>query len=151
MIDLCKLFGVEEGEEFKLGEKRSLKYRIYNGELNCTYIDCENDWSKSHLELNEINGCKIIKLPKKKEFTDDELSILRNIDTKYKWLARDEYREILYVYKEKPEKTEDGNWYSEGWCRIGIYNHLFKCITWEDEEPVFIDDYVERGGIDESN
>jgi hypothetical protein len=29
---------------------------------------------------------------------------------------------------------------------LSIFNHVFNSIKWEDEEPVFIDDYVERGG-----
>jgi hypothetical protein len=151
MIDLCKVFGVEEGEEFKLGEKRSLKYRIYNGELNCTYIDCENDWSKSHLELNEINGCKIIKLPKKKEFTDDELAIMRSIDKDYKWITRDDYNGLAISNEDKPQKTKIEGircWYSVGMVTF-MFEHLFQSIQWEDEEPVFIDDYVERGAENE--
>lgn len=146
-IDLCKLFGVEEGEEFKV-DCRNLTEIVYKVEGNTLMLRGKepNDFLYSNLCVNTLSEIKnIIKLPKKKQFTDDELCILRNIDTKYKWLARDEYRETLCVYKEKPEKTEDRNWYSEGWCRIGIYNHLFKCIQWEDEEPVYIDDYVERG------
>jgi hypothetical protein len=147
MIDLCKVLGVEEGEEFKFGEKRSIKYRIYNGELNCTYINCENDWSKSHLELNEISGAKVIKLPKKKEFTDDELCILRNIDKEYKWIARDEEDGGICIFIEKPLRKEH-LWdfkRSSHYIEFHCYNHLFNSITWEDEEPVYIDDYVERG------
>lgn len=144
-IDLCELFGVEEGEEFKFGKEKSIKYRIYNGELNCTYIDCENDWSKSHLEFNDINGAEIIKLPKKKQFTDDELCILRNIDEEYKWIARDEDGE-LYLFKEKPCKSL-GVWETKSarTTEFLCYNYLFQSITSEDKEPVFIDDYVERG------
>ena len=148
IIDLCKLFGVEEGEEFKLGEKRSIKYRIYNGELNCTYINCENDWSKSHLELNEISGCEVIKIPKKKEFTDDELAIMRSLPKRYKWIARDKADNIICLYQRKPTKNESGNWDINGdsyMYIMAVYNHLFQSIKWEDEEPVFIDDYVERG------
>ena len=146
MIDLCKLFGVEEGEEFKIKGRDYSTRTTFKIQGNQLFSSCCGLTGESGLQLNDLDDVEeIIKLPKKKEFTDDELSILRNIDTKYKWLARDEYREILYVYKEKPEKTEDRNWYSEGWCRIGIYNHLFKCIQWRDEEPVYIDDYVERG------
>jgi hypothetical protein len=150
MIDLCKLFEVEEGEEFGLKGKNKAKcrFRICDNEFQY-YSDTLEQWLHSIISLNSATEFEISKLPKKKEFTDDELSILRNIDAKYKWLARDEYREILYVYKEKPEKTEDRNWHGEGWCRIGIYNHLFKCIQWRDEEPVFIDDYVERGAENE--
>lgn len=153
MIDLCKLFGVEEGEEFTLcgadldyvnGIDGLKKYKIINNTLKYKYPHF-NDWDDTCIEINEIKNCNITKLPKKKEFTDDELCILRNTDKEYKWIGRDKYRNVLYMYIEKPEKTKDGNWYGDDWYRIGIYNHLFNSIKWEDEEPVYIDDYVERG------
>jgi hypothetical protein len=145
MIDLCKLFGVEEGEEFKFGEKRSIKYRIYNGELNCTYINCENDWSKSHLELNEISGAKVIKIPKKKEFTDDELDIFKKIPKAFKWCTRDKNKH-LYCYKSKPNKDNECWFNNRDSCgSLGVFDTLFQSIKWEDKEPVYIDDYVERG------
>ena len=146
MIDLCKIFGVEEGEEFKF-DCRNLTEIVYKVEGNTLMLRGKepNDFLYSNLCVNNLSEIKnIIKLPKKKQFTDDELCILRNIDKEFKWIARDEYRDVLYMYKEKPEKTKDGNWYGDNWCRIGIYNHLFNSIQWEDEEPVFIDDYVER-------
>lgn len=150
-IDLCKLLGVEEGEEFTRDDSKIYyKYRVYNNKIQ-HFDETLNMWEYSTLTINTLVTSEIIKLPKKKKFTDDELSVLRNIDTKYKWLARDKYREMLYAYKEKPEKTEDRNWKTEdrngdsvGWCSIGIFNHLFNSIQWEDEEPVFIDEYVER-------
>lgn len=40
-----------------------------------------------------------------KNFTEDEKFIARNIDKKYKWIARDSNGN-LYVYGEKPEKID---------------------------------------------
>ena len=153
MIDLCKIFGVEEGEEFKLsgadldyvnGIDGLKKYKIINNTLKYMYPHFDN-WDDTCIEINEIKNCNIIKLPKKKEFTDDELCILRNIDKKYKWIARDEDGE-LYLFKEKPYKSL-GVWETKSarTTEFLCYNYLFQSITSEDEEPVFIDDYVERG------
>ena len=143
MIDLCKIFGVEEGEEFRI-VKANTRYRFYNNSLQVFDTDLE-EWRNSSIMFNYVISSDIIKLPKKKEFTDDELCILRNIDKEYKWVARDEGGNVC-IFIEKPLKKETiwdfvrGTDYIEFHC----YNHLFQSIQWEDEEPVFINDYVER-------
>ena len=144
-IDLCKLFGVEEGEEFKIKLFGGIgKYRLKNGKLEY-YDDFINKWVESTISMNHILDSDIIKLPKKKKFTDDELCILRNIDKKYKWIARDESGSLC-IFDEKPKKSEemwDNVTYSD-FIELNCYDHLFKSINWDDEEPVRIDDYVDR-------
>lgn len=144
MIDLCKLFGVEEGEEFKIRTNVTL-YRIYNNSLQRFDTDLE-EWRKSSIMFNYVISSDIIKLPKKKEFTDDELAIMRSLPKEYKWIARDEYGsdDEIYTFSRKPKK-EHAIWENNG-SIIGLrmFKHLFNSIQWEDEEPVFIDDYVER-------
>ena len=142
MIDLCKIFGVEEGEEFELDGRNEvykvIKNKLYRNDIfNVGLIE-------SSLSLNETTETKVIKLPKKKEFTDDELCILRNIDKWYKWIARSRGN-VIMLHNDKPYK--DHNIWNSINCEaeINVFNHLFKSIKWEDEEPVFIDDYVERG------
>lgn len=94
--------------------------------------------------INTIVNCKVIKLPKKKEFTDDELAIMRSLPKEYEWMARDDDGE-LYIFDKKP-KNINGIWENnERLNHFYFFEHLFKSITSEDEEPVFIDDYVERG------
>lgn len=145
MIDLCKIFGVEEGEEFKIDKYKNNKYRIIDGNLEREYMT--NHWDASMLEINDIVGCEVVKLPKKKEFTDDELAIMRSIDKDYKWITRDDYNGLAISNEDKPQKTKKEGircWYSVGMVTF-MFEHLFQSIQWEDEEPVFIDDYVERG------
>ena len=143
-IDLCRLFGVEEGEEFKIYGYEAI-YFIQNGYL---YFIGDYGEQKSYLNINEVVGKNIIKLQKKKEFTDNELCILRNIDKKYKWIAKDKSGDI-FTFVSKPIKTE--KLWSDGWSNGDSYasleaikNSLFTEIKWEDEEPIRIDDYVER-------
>ena len=150
-IDLCKLFGVEEGEEFGIKLFGVInKYRFKNGKLEY-YDDFINKWVESTISMNHILDSEIIKLPKKKQFTDDELCILRNIDKKYKWIARDkvdrdEYDNYgnLNIYLGKPNKSTVSWLPSDEYCEFNAYNHLFQSIKWEDNEPVYIDDYVNR-------
>lgn len=143
-IDLCKLFGVEEGEEFKIYGYEAI-YFIENGYL---YFIGDYGEQKSYLNINEVVGKNIIKLQKKKEFTDNELFILKNVDKKYKWMAKDKDG-LICTFVSKPIKTE--KLWSDGWSNGESYasleaikNSLFTEIKWEDEEPIYIDDYVER-------
>ena len=138
-IDLCKLFGVEEGEEFKIYGYEAI-YFIENGYLY--YIDIDSIKKKSYLIINDIAGENIIKIPKKKQFTDDELCILRNIDKKYKLVARDKNGD-LYAYPYRPMKGAT-YWGKGSHESLFTFNSLFTEIKWEDEEPIYIDDYVNR-------
>ena len=148
-IDLCKLLGVEEGEEFKLKLFGVIeKYRFKNGKLEY-YDDVINKWVKSRITMNHFLNSEIIKLLKKKEFTEDELYILKNVNKKYKWIAKDSDGEV-WTYSDKPKKR---NVYWTGYPPFKpldfepldiIKNSLFTEIQWEDEEPIYIDDYVER-------
>ena len=153
MIDLCKIFGVEEGEVFKL-KKRNIttmedyvlpcKFKIINNRL--MEYKGDRDYEVCNVSLNVIAKWDVVKLPKKKEFTDAELCILRNFNKEYKWIARDEDGDLT-MFSTKPLR-EDDCWNSNAMCILDMhidYPKLFRQITWEDEEPVFIDDYVERG------
>ena len=144
-IDLCKLLGVEEGEEFKRDDSKIYyKYRVYNNIIQ-HFDEVLKIWEYSTLSINALVTSEIIKLPKKKEFTDDELCILRNIDKKYKWIARDESGSLC-IFDEKPKKSEEmwDNVTHSDFIELNCYDHLFKSINWDDEEPVRIDDYVDR-------
>ena len=148
-IDLCKLFGVEEGEEFKLvSDNSESKYIIVDNILNLV-IDNRKPYV-SELTINDINAykLKIIKLPKKKQFSQDTLNFFKMIDKKYKWIAKDKDG-LICTFVSKPIKTE--KLWSDGWSNGDSYasleaikNSLFNSIQWEDEEPIYIDEYVDR-------
>lgn len=151
MIDLCKIFGVEEGEEFRIELDNvflEVKYRIKNNIMEWSEIgtEFEGDYNKTNFSVNDVNRIKnIIKLPKKKEFTDDELAIMRSLPKEFEWIVRDKAGSV-YIFEKKPSKSEYGCWADKSnYCILVIFNHLFSSIQWEDEEPVCIDDYVKRG------
>ena len=141
-IDLCKLFGVEEGEEFKIYGYEAI-YFIQNGYL---YFIGDYGEQKSYLNINEVVGKNIIKIPKKKQFSQDTLNFFKCIDKEWEWIAKDFDGEI-FIYDKKPNKDRD-SWNGKGVTGVYINNYvnqsLFDQILWEDEEPVYIDDYVER-------
>ena len=128
-IDLCKLFGVEEGEEFKLKLFGAIgKYKLKNGKLEY-YDDFINKWVESKISINDILESEIIKLPKKKQFTDDELCILRNIKSEINTLGRN-INGTIYV-------TSD---YGKSYLKL--FNNLFQSL--DIGEEIIIDGYVER-------
>lgn len=141
-IDLCKLLGIEEGEEFKIDGFEPI-YFIRNGYLYYSCI-CVNGEKKSYLNINDLVNKEIIKLPKKKKFSQDTLNFFKHIDERYKWIAKDKNNTVC-TFLEKPIKKERC-WVSfEGFNVLGAFkDNLFDEILWEDEEPVYIDDYVER-------
>ena len=147
MLDLCKfldVLDVKEEEEFRISlYGDSSIYRFHNGKLEY-YDDVYDKWKGALITVNGILNSEIIKLPKKKQFTDDELCILRNIDKEYKWIAKDRSGDI-WIYSDKPKK-EDEQWHLSIYFRSLdiIKNSLFNSIQWEDEEAVYIDDYVDR-------
>lgn len=147
-LDLCKVFNVVEGEQFKLvafdDNSNDAIYRIYNNKLE--YKFSNEKWLESYrVSINNIDRYEVIKLPRKKEFTKDELCVLKNIDKQYKWIARDSSGNLC-IFSEKPDKYEEiwNNVINSDFIEFYCYNHIFKSIRWEDDEPVCIDDYVDR-------
>lgn len=150
-IDLCKLFNVEEGEEFKIEYEDYTSGRVHKIDNNTFYVLCEGKFLKDNISVETIKRItKIIKLPKKKQFSQDTLNFFKMIDKKYKWIAKDKSGDI-FGFEEKPKKDkyvwlcEEYDYCLDNTCCIdGLNQSLFNEILWEDEEPIFIDEYVER-------
>ena len=139
-IDLCKLFNVEEGEEFKIYGYEAI-YFIQNGYL---YFIGDYGEQKSYLNINEVVGKNIIKLPKKKQFSQDTLNFFKCIDKRWRYIAKDKNGTIS-AFGSKPTKKERCWLNYEGFDCLDVFkDSLFTEIKWEDEEPIYIDDYVER-------
>ena len=143
-IDLCKLFGVEEGEEFKIKLFGGIgKYRLKNGKLEY-YDDFINKWVESTISMNHILDSDIIKLPKKKQFSQDTLNFFKCIDKRWRYIAKDKNGTIS-AFGSKPTKKERCWLNYEGFDCLDVFkDSLFDEILWEDDEPIYIDDYVER-------
>lgn len=144
-IDLCKLFGVEEGEEFNFSGFNDV-FCFKNSELfEVRKInDVDKQYILSLLPFNTVADLDIIKLPKKKKFSQETLNFFKCIDKKFEWIAKDKDGEVC-IYINKPKKED------VSWDNFSLYkpldiikDSLFDEILWEDEEPIRIDDYVKR-------
>ena len=95
------------------------------------------------VKVYEDYTCKKVLWEREEEpvLTDDEKVILRNVDKEIKYIARDEDGD-LYVYMEKPAKSQAGYWHESDNRNFDAYNHLFQFIKWEDKEPYLIEDLL---------
>lgn len=79
-------------------------------------------------------------IPKECQFSEDEKTILRNLDKKWKWIARDEDGK-LFLFTDKPKKDNNG-WqlvnFKTSYASLNIFEFLFQSIQWTDDEPVEI-------------
>lgn len=123
--------------------------------------DCEVDFDECHtafdmLKVYEIvrhmslprladnmdSSCKLI-WERKPELSEAERVILENVDKEYKYIAREENND-LYLCGRKPHKFCKA-WISNAPIDASMcqFNHLFKMVKWEDEEPTLISDLLE--------
>lgn len=88
-----------------------------------------------------------LKAQKEKEkwvFTEDEKVILRNLAERYKWIARDDLSNRIYIFVDKPHK-EDGKWINDrgfNYLELRPFQHLFQCIQWTDIQPCEFRKYI---------
>lgn len=73
--------------------------------------------------------------------TSDEKNILQNIDSNFRYIARDEDETLLICIK-KPVKSKDYWLASSNPESFNYFRHLFKMVKWEDEEPWPIEDLL---------
>ena len=123
-INLCKILGVEEGEEFRI-DNSDPKYRVYKNKIQCYW----KEWRGSGLKINDIVDAEVIKLPNKKQLTEDELCILKNIEPEFNVLGKN-INGTIYVTSDC-EKTY-----------LKPFNNLFQSL--DVGEEIEIGDYVER-------
>ena len=77
--------------------------------------------------------------------SEAEYHILKNANTKWKWIARDGYSEGLWLFGEKAKKRKEmSDWIGAEGLHFDVYNHLFSCVKWEDDEPWEIAELLER-------
>lgn len=136
MLDLCKLLGVEEEQNFRVNDTYADGiYRIKNNKVQF-YDVWAKDFSDSSLSFNEIAGKEII-IVKKYKLTKNTYTLLSML--KFDWIAKDENGDV-YVFPYRPDK-KDSIW--DGCSDIYFSNHAYKNLDfsflhWEDKEPTII-------------
>lgn len=94
------------------------------------------------LDLDDTGMELIWKRKELPKLSDVEKVILENLDKDYKVIARDKDGG-LYIYSSKPKK-DDCVWWGIAiiLSELKGFNHLFKFVKWEDEEPYNIEELL---------
>lgn len=144
---------------FVLGDKLIYSDGWYNLDIFNSDLTCENTEDGDIMRVYDcpvIDRCSwhfasaredLLQLVwERKEFkvSEDEKAILKNIDGRLKYISRDSDG-FLFLYSTKPKKGS----LHDSWCAeyaiisgFSAYNHLFQFVTWEDEQPVLIEDLL---------
>ena len=127
--------------EYKLIDLKGYGYTI----LDIYCDDLTNLEGFKNLDIMKVYKdytCKELLWERKEKpkikLTEDEKAILRNVPQYYKWIARDGSG-VVCLYPDKPHKSKTI------WDRYGVlfpFHHLFKFITWEDDEPYLIEELL---------
>lgn len=120
----------------------------YKNELktNCV-CDYNQPWIKDICNGKSCKGCALrfaewCEQEAPLDITGLEEEVLKKIRRQFKYIARDKDGK-LFVYYNKPQKSTK-NWISRfPYTQLPIFG-VFDWITFDDDEPVCIDDYVER-------
>lgn len=110
-------------------------YKIENNNLDCCGLPCTE--CKFFNNGDEVLKTLLRQRVEKTKLTEDEKVILRNIDKEFKWIARDNDGS-LFAHKDKPLKTDDYGWDSIDCMSLGLFNHLFNFVKFDDKEPSLI-------------
>lgn len=123
-----------------LGGRKFIAFDSYRKDLTIIGGEVEFDIMKVYKDYT----CKELiwerKEKPKPKLTEDEKAILRNVPKHYEWIARD-IDGRLYIYASKPKKGLT-IWLDTGLPMVS-FDHLFKFIKWEDEEPYSIEELLE--------
>lgn len=159
-------FKVGDRVQFKTWEEMENEFGVdgcNNIKTYFPFLDVMSDLCGTYATIKEIKGSRIIledftciyntnwnysldmlkhaENEPKWVFTEDEKAILRNIDEDYKYITRDSFGD-LELFMEEPSKRNN-YWGSS--CDnefFDIFNNIFKCIKWEDEEPCEFRKYI---------
>ena len=75
--------------------------------------------------------------------SEAESYILKNAKQEWKWIARD-IDDNLFLYRNKPGKSNAYWNNARGNIYLTVYNHLFPFVKWKDDEAWEIAKLLER-------
>lgn len=121
-----------------------------NEPMFCNGINCSECLFSGRCNSDSLREWLQAEYKKPIKLANDTIVILKNIDKRCKWIARDK-DEQLFLYTEKPYKSEA----SECWVSSGVIysfkffnSPLFNFIRFEDEEPYNIDILLKLNGVE---
>lgn len=104
-LDLCKLFGVKEGQEFRIG-KSEVRYIVENNKLK-EYSELIESFTPHLIWLDNVIGAEITIIEKYK-LTQDTYNFLKTLKENV-WIVKDGKTLNVGVFENKPIKKR-GIW-----------------------------------------
>jgi len=140
---ICYILGGEDNplqidEEFRVGRE------MYHINREGKMVDSNGFYCDSKICFSVINYPELIeRRPKKKQFTDEQKSLLKAL-LKFglRFITRDE-NESLWACDNKAKVKFNTCWYGLNGKILKLPIDLFPQIKWEDEEPFDIKAYLE--------
>ena len=147
----------ENGTLIDIAEGKKMFFNLnedYDEDLNCTIMcnDCLDIVSAySNPVLSVANWDKIWE---RKTLTSEEKIILQNLDKSFKYITRDKNGELwIWSAEELFKDTRDWRLVENNYentrpylcLNFTAYNHLFKCVSWDDENPTEIEELLYVG------
>lgn len=140
------LVGIDEGSSY-------MGFSDYNEDLK---LNCED---MSGYSIAKVGYLKVISRPidtyikwiwerkRKANLTEDERTILRNLDKSWAYIARNKSGELCVATESMFKKSY--YWETDGTLdSLYLFDHLFQFIKWEDEKPYDIDDLLKANGVE---
>lgn len=135
--DLLKAMGLKLNDKINFNGSIG---KVYNDDVFGISILYKNQV----LKIESLFGIDYEIIQPKPTLTEDEKVILKNVPKEYKYVMRDSYRKggNLVLSKGFPERNwviigGDGYWLDDRkqfpCTMLGLFNHLFQFIKWEDE------------------
>lgn len=113
---------------------------------NCMEFECDNcAFSNGNICTNNRVDWLLSEYKETVKLSRLEYEILKfAINKNYEYIARD-YDGELYVFMEKPYKSESFFWKTDGYySMLEMFSVLFQFVKWEDEEPTSIDELLKN-------
>lgn len=131
---------LEDGDKYLFLEGRFVNNRFwYDIDAKiCKIFEIQEAYSLSDML---VFGKGLDLIWERKELADVEISILKSINSKFKYIARDKNGE-LFIFERKPHKCSTW-WSQKDAIDFELFGHMFAMIRWEDEEPTLIADLLE--------
>ena len=138
------------GELFAIREQGIITIDIYNSDLTLkrdtefNIVKVQRPYNAHQLtERLRINAPVIWERQEVPLLSEAEYYILKNAKKEWKLIARDRDNN-LFLYRNKPGKS-NAYWIDErGDMDLTVYNHLFPFVKWEDDEAWEIAELLER-------
>lgn len=140
----CFCYKIVESKFIYLEKPNAIYFDYYNENLTYNRVGFEE---YDVMKVYKDHTCEELLWERKEKpkLTEDEKVILRNIDKKYKWIARDK-RDNLSVFVGEPIKLLAVLSWGEEDCeeKDFPFDDLFQFIKWEDNRPYNIRDLLEE-------